>query len=74
MGVMSERESMLRQGTNEFGFPQTYLEDEGEASIPVCSNCTAMVMPNRGQGTICDSCAHEALMECQHDYDMGLLG
>ena len=34
MGVMSERDSMLRQRTNEYGFPQTYLEEEGQAPIP----------------------------------------
>ena len=55
--------------TNEFGFPQ-YVDDEGH---PTCPQCHCLVMPNRGQGTACDKCQHEFLIECEHDYDAGYM-
>lgn len=53
---------------NQHGFPQTY-QQVGGASFPVCSCCHAMTMPNRGQGTACDTCQHEAFMHASHDYE-----
>ncbi len=59
-------------GTNEFGHAQTYIRDVFEL-IPSCTSCYATVMLNRGQGTLCDSCAHDILIKMSHDYDMGEL-
>lgn len=56
MGVMSERHSQLQEHTNEYGYPETYLVDEDGSKTVVCSQCTCRVMPNRGQGMICDTC------------------
>ena len=53
-------------GENELGYIQTYSTESG---LPECSQCGAAVMLNRGQGTICDTCAHEALIEMALDYD-----
>ena len=53
--------------SNQYGFPQTYQIGLGH-EFPVCICCHAMVMPNRGQGTACDTCNHEALMHAEHDY------
>ena len=53
---------------NGFGHYQTYQVDE-QGEFPVCSSCHAMVMINRGQGSACDTCQHEAYMHCQADYE-----
>lgn len=50
--------------TNEYGFKQV-IDEEGS---PICAQCHACVMPNRGQGMICDHCAYEVMCECEHDY------
>ncbi|MBK6616356.1 hypothetical protein [Ottowia sp.] len=49
--------------TNEHGFPQM-VDEEGS---PICASCAAAVMPNRGQGMICDQCDHEFTLHCLHD-------
>ena len=49
--------------TNDYGYKQL-VDEEGR---PICAQCHACVMPNRGQGMICDCCAHDFLLECQHD-------
>ena len=72
-----EEEDFYEVQVNPHGFPQTYQRNShgysSAADSPVCSQCQAAVMPNRGQGTACDSCQHEFLLECQHDYDTGEL-
>lgn len=73
MSVMSERHSQLEKRTNEHGFPQMYLVEEGQENIAVCAQCTCYVMPNRGQGMICDTCHTDIMIECTHDYDEGNL-
>lgn len=57
---------------NGHGFYQTFQVAEGD-HFPVCSCCHAMVMINRGQGSACESCQHEAYMEACHDYDEGYM-
>ena len=54
---------------NSYNNPQ-YVDEHGS---PVCPQCHCLVMPNRGQGCMCESCNHEALIEFQHDYDSGEL-
>lgn len=57
-------------GINQYGFPQTFQRSgDDTADIPVCAQCHACVMPNRGQGMICDACDHAFTIECQHDGD-----
>lgn len=59
---------------NEHGHPQTYQRGSvTEEDHTVCACCHAAVMPNRGQGSACEQCQHEHLLECQHDYDTGAL-
>lgn len=53
--------------TNEHGFPQTMQHDGRGKYVPVCSSCKACVMPNRGQGTICDTCDYEFTLHCEAD-------
>jgi hypothetical protein len=53
--------------TNEHGFPQTMQHDGQGKYFPVCSDCRACVMPNRGQGMICDACDHEFTLHCEAD-------
>lgn len=70
-----ENEEIIEQDffeemTNEFGHPQMYQICDG-ARFPVCSSCHAMVMPNRGQGSACDSCQHEAYIWAAMDHDEG---
>lgn len=36
---------------NEYGFPQMVDEE----NRPVCASCHSCVLPNRDQGTICDT-------------------
>ena len=64
-----EKQNVLEEITNEYGFPQ-YVDDEGN---PTCPSCRCLVMKNRGAGCICDTCAHEAHMEMSADYDEGNL-
>ena len=60
---------------NEYGFVDHILLENGEpvrytASekiVIVCPQCMAIVMSNRGQGCLCDSCKHEFDVECEHD-------
>lgn len=56
--------------TNEHGYPQT-MQCDPKGDIPVCSQCKSVVMPNRGSGTCCEWCQHEAMLEMSHDYDVG---
>jgi hypothetical protein len=66
------RDDIYHVEKNEYGYPQTMQEGgPGQKDHPVCSCCYACVMPNRGQGTACDTCQSEAAMEMSHDYDMG---
>jgi len=62
-----EDETTFVDETNEYGFPQTYQVDR-ECKTPVCPHCHALVMPNRGQGTLCTECQHDFDVECDHDY------
>ncbi len=55
----------LREITNEYGYLQ-YVDEEDNATCPGC-NC--LVVKNRGQGTTCEKCNHEALVEMSHDHD-----
>ena len=50
---------------NQHGFLDT-LDEEGH---PVCPQCHCCVMPNRGQGTLCNACNHDLLVECEADYN-----
>ncbi len=54
---------------NEAGFPQYYqvCSKTGD-EYPVCIQCKSMVLPNRGQGMICDKCDREFSLECEKDY------
>lgn len=57
--------------TNDYGLPQTMQYDGYGKYFAVCAQCKSCVMPNRGQGTICDKCAHDADIEMEHDYAEG---
>ena len=70
--ILSFDEQRTIEMTNEYGHLQTYMQDEASL-FPVCSSCHAMVMPNRGQGMLCDQCSHDIFIEMSHDYDMGEL-
>jgi len=61
-------EDYFYDSVNDYNHPQTYQVDDNGKSFPVCSCCHAMVMPNRGQGTACDSCQYEDYMQCVADY------
>jgi len=52
--------------TNEDGFPQMYQVDR-DTKTPVCPQCHALVLPNKGQGMCCISCQHDADIEAEHD-------
>jgi len=58
----------MYESINEFGNFQTYDEEDTK----VCSCCGCMYI-NFGKGTACSSCANEILIECERDYDEGLL-
>lgn len=72
--VMSTQTTM--DVVNEHGFVDCLLVEDGEVArflsgkpITVCPQCMAHVMPNRGQGCLCDSCNHSFEVECEHDAD-----
>lgn len=56
---------------NEHGCSQTYQLDEDGSETPVCASCGVLVMVNKGQGSECAQCQHEALLEAEKDYDEG---
>ncbi len=65
---------------NEHGFNDYVLVENGEIvrfasgkPMPVCPQCRCHVMPNRGNGCLCDSCNHELMVEFEHDYTDGFL-
>jgi len=62
---MSVDSRNYREITNEFGFIQMVDAED----YPICSQCGACVMPNRGQGTMCDKCIHEDLIESEKMYE-----
>lgn len=53
--------------TNEHGFPQMMQHGGKGQYFAVCCQCKACVMPNRGQGMICDQCDHEFTLHCEAD-------
>lgn len=57
----------FREITNKFGFIDYVDHDD----YVVCCQCHAMKMPNRGAGTLCDSCQYQDEMESAHDYYNG---
>lgn len=60
--------------TNEHGFRQLVIVDPTDGRYtPICAQCKACVLPNRGQGMLCGSCENELLVEFEHDYDEGTL-
>jgi hypothetical protein len=60
-------ENQFEEITNQYGFRQVvFVEDQ----VPCCAQCHAYIMPNRGQGMICDTCDHESMVEFRHDYDV----
>lgn len=69
---MSGEDETIFEATNQYGFTQTYLQD-GTSARPICSSCHALVMPNMGQGTLCDQCSHDIFIEMSIDYDEGHL-
>ena len=50
---------------NKYGFRDFEFLDC--PNMPVCSHCHGFKFPNRGQGTLCTSCADQALREYEHD-------
>lgn len=59
---------------NKYGFIDHVLVENGEIvrfgngdPMPVCPSCLCHVMPNRGGGSVCDTCDHELTMHCMHD-------
>lgn len=66
--------SKLIDVRNAHGFNDTFIQyDTGEEDGPVCSQCQCCVMPNRGNGTMCETCAYESLRECEMNYDEGVM-
>lgn len=67
-GEDNETDTMYYEATNKHGYLQTFQRsDDGTSDVPVCSQCHACVMMNRGQGTICDACDRAFTIECQLD-------
>jgi len=50
---------------NKYGFTDT-VDNQGDI---VCSQCHCLKMPNRGNGTMCNECIADDILECQHDMD-----
>lgn len=53
---------------NDYGFKELGFYD-ADRWFPICAECGSHVMPNRGQGMLCDSCAHDFEVHCAHDYN-----
>ena len=64
---------IYRDVENKHGFKDCLDINCDHPYIPLCPTCHCCVMPNRGQGMICDTCDHEFTLHCQHDYDEGML-
>jgi len=65
------------EDANEYGFPQMYQRGDSripgdEKDSPVCPQCHAPTMPNRGNGMLCSDCHHSYMVECDHNYVDGL--
>lgn len=58
---------VYRRVVNAHGFTDMCELHSDGFSSPVCVQCKACVMPNRGSGMLCDSCAHEFDLHCEHD-------
>lgn len=67
-----EEEYEYRETINVLGFPQYEVAGGDGRWHDVCAQCHAMTMPNRGQGTCCDACQHQDLLECRHEDDYRL--
>jgi hypothetical protein len=52
---------------NKHGFSQTMQRDP-DGDYPVCSQCSAMVEENTGQGDACTKCNAECDMHFEHDF------
>lgn len=60
---------IYREHINKHGFPDMLEITANGPSHEVCPQCKSCVMPNRGNGMLCDSCDYEFTLHCQHDYD-----
>ncbi len=59
-------ERMNEHGFMEYGF---WENNAGRPRwFPMCSQCQCHNVSNRGQGTICDNCNHQLMVEMSHDY------
>lgn len=61
--------------TNEHGFIDYILVEDGERQyytgsntpIVVCPSCLGMVRPNLGHGCLCSTCINDRNVECECD-------
>lgn len=59
---------IYREYINKYGFPDMLEITADEHPHEVCPQCKSCVMPNRGNGMLCDACDHEFTLHCEHDY------
>ena len=65
--LRQEEEERSYEIVNKYGYKQVVMYDK-QGEFPICSQCKCMCMWNRGQGTMCDNCITEDIMECEHDF------
>lgn len=61
----------LVETENQYGFKDCFMNDDHQYKMPVCSQCGSYKMWNRGQGTMCEPCITQDILECQHDDHWG---
>ena len=55
---------------NRYGFTDFVHRDLPD--MPICSDCHAFKLPNRGDGTLCSECQHRLNVEFELDYAQGM--
>lgn len=64
--AFAEDQLIIEDRENIDGLKETGYWENGKWSC-VCSQCTAPVLPNRGQGSFCTKCAYDFDVSSEHD-------
>lgn len=74
-----EEGQTIEKVTNKYGHTDYVLKENGEYVrfdngdlMPVCPQCKCHMMPNRGNGCLCNTCGLEMLLDSTLDYHSGL--
>lgn len=69
--ISTSQYPIYRKIENKYGFKDCVDINDTDAYVPLCSQCHCCIMPNHGNGMMCDNCDYEFRIECEHDYREG---